>query len=171
MRLAEQYRREIQEGRGHDPARPSRPENRDSLQQLLIPVLIVCLADQDDDVQAAAASALARTGHLGLLDLLTALLNPDARVAKGAQLAITQVGDYFPPDAAGALDCGNLMPALTKSLTHQDRAMRAAGFRLFAQLRCGAASEGAVAALKAGLSDPDAQIRRHAAAALARLEH
>ena len=142
------------------------------MQERLVPSLIHRLADPDDGVQASAARAVAKAGLLAVPGLVAVLLKEDARGAAGAQLALGQIQPYLPAGSASAefVDQKKLLPQLIETLKHRDPAVRVAGFRLFAELGIGKSGAAASDALRAGLSDPNADIRRHAAAALARLE-
>lgn len=142
------------------------------IQQHLLPALIARLADPDDGVQASAARAVAKAGLSAVPGLVAVLLKDDARGAAGAQLALGQIHPYLPAGSASAVfvDQTKLLPQLIEALSHRDAAVRAAGFRLFAELGIGKSGAAATDALRSGLTDPNADIRRHAAAALARLE-
>ena len=168
--------RQESNGIGQEPAiQAGRLERIVLVEQRLVPALIERLADPDEVVQAAAARAVAKAGHLAVPDLVAALLKPDARTAAGARLAVGQLTPYLsrPATEDGLTPFAEhkqLLPQLITALGHRELAIRAVAFRLFAELGIGKSGAAAAAALRAGLSDPDPDIRRHAAAALARLE-
>lgn len=154
------------------PNSPGPSELLQLIQQRLVPTLIDRLADPDDGVQASSARAVAKAGLLAAPGLVAVLLKGDARAVVGAHLALGQLQSYLPPASASAdfVDQKKILPQLIEMLRHRDPAVRAAGFRLFAELGIGKSGVAAADALRAGLSDPNADTRRHAAAALARLK-
>ncbi|MCE9554930.1 MAG: HEAT repeat domain-containing protein [Planctomycetes bacterium] len=168
-RIASSGRKESEAALPHSPGQS---ELLLLIQQRLVPALIARLADPDDGVQASSARAVAKAGLTAVPELVAALLKDDARGNAGAQMALGQIQPYLPPGSASAdfVDQKKLVPQLIETLRHRDPAVRVAGFRLFAELGIGKSGAAASDALRAGLTDPNADIRRHAAAALARLE-
>jgi HEAT repeat protein len=155
------------------------PDRQDQalLRQRVVPALADQLADADGTVQAAAATALAKAGLEAVPVLVTAVAKDDVRTVNGAQQSLAALGRFLPPpgtamaEAYLASEKQSLpVPQFIELLKHRDPAVRAAGFRLFAQLGIGKSGAAAAPMLREGLSDPNADIRRHAAAALARLE-
>jgi HEAT repeat protein len=134
----------------------------------LLPALAEQLADPDDEVQGAAARAMAKAGFLAVPSLVDGLINPTGRNAAGAQRALAQLRPNLSPSSLPIDE--RTLPKLVTALKHSNPAIRAAGFRLFAELGIGKSGAAAADALRAGLSDPNPDIRRHAAAALARVE-
>jgi len=150
--------------------------NRTDLQrdlQRIVAAMIERLGNPSDRIQAAAVRSLSQAGEFGVGALTKALLAENARVAEGARLVIGFL-EVNLPAADTVADAGSsekAIPELTAALTHGDPPTRAAGFRLFAMLSIRNASDTTKDALRAGLGDPDADIRRCAAASLARLEN
>ncbi|MCE9546481.1 MAG: HEAT repeat domain-containing protein [Planctomycetia bacterium] len=139
----------------------------------LVPALVAQLGASDDEVRTTAARAIARLGFAAVPALIGHLSGSNPRAMEGAQLALAATEPLLTPSIlkspAGELGKQRLQPRLIALLEKQDPAVRAAGFRLFAALLIGPEGRAAAPALRAGLADPNPEIRRQAAMALARL--
>jgi HEAT repeat protein len=154
----------------------------------VLPALRAAMADPDDRVRSRASEALAKIDGPEIPRLIEALDAPDARVRKVAADSLGGMGPAAAPavpalitrladEHEGVLwrvlhaltEIGApAVPALSEALGHEDARIRLGAVESLGRIGMPAASAaGRVATLRAG--DPDPEVRRYAALALAAL--
>jgi HEAT repeat protein len=137
------------------------------LHQQVVPVLGSLLSHPKPEVRTSAARALARLGPSTVSTLLSALRSPNRPTREAAFDGLERLESFLPqegPVSPGVEEIKRMsLPALTKTLEHDDSQVQTATLRIFAALQIGSYGNTALPQLREFLRHEDALIRRYAA--------
>jgi HEAT repeat protein len=139
------------------------------------PPLVTLLADPREEVRQAAGQALAEMGLLAVPLLLAPLGGGDATAREAAIETLIRIEDRLPPGERVspplAAFKSRLVAPLVERMSHPQAAVRAAAFRIFAQLAFGQEGNVAIPVLRKALRDENLAVRKYASQALRDLEN
>jgi HEAT repeat protein len=139
------------------------------------PPLVTLLADPREEVRQAAGQALAEMGVLAVPLLLAPLGGGDATAREAAIETLIRIEDRLPPAERVSPPLSafksRLVAPLVERMSHPQAAVRAAAFRIFAQLAFGQEGNVAIPVLRKALRDENLAVRKYASQALRDLEN